>query len=128
MSSVFRKHAAPGQRLADWTRHIDGDWQWYCPKCCEIVILIEEKGERFLQKAWTVTRRLATRHEDRPWGWRVVCKSDGTFFVSGARNNGSGHESFFGDRAITEDELVSWIEKAFEQHYAARHGEERAAA
>jgi hypothetical protein len=78
--------------------------------------LIEEKTDSSMQRAWTVTRRLATQHEDRPWGWRVTCHTDGEFSVMGARN-GESHESF-GERRIPEPELVAWIGRVFDQHYA----------
>jgi hypothetical protein len=125
LSSLFREQAADGMPLADWTRHVDGDWIWYCPVCQGCVVLIEEKTERSPQRSWTVTRRLATGHEDRPWGWRVTCLDDGTFAVTGARMNGNGHESF-GERAITKADLVGWIVRAFDQHYVEA-GHQRAA-
>lgn len=125
LSAVFRRHAMPGGRLADWTRFVDGDWTGYCPHCAQIVVLIEEKGENALQKVWSVTRRLATRHEDRPWGWRVETRADGTFAVTGARA-AEGHESF-GPTDVDEDGLVRWIEKAFNAHYVAAGHPKRAA-
>lgn len=92
--------------------------------CNLVVLLIEEKTDTSQQRAWNVTRRMATRHEDRPWGWRVTCHQDGTYTVIGARN-ADAHQSF-GDKTITEDELLRWITKTFEQHYE-QHGHRRIA-
>jgi hypothetical protein len=115
---VFHKYTDPGGSLADWTRHVDGDWIWYCPKCAEVVLLIEEKKENAREKAWTVTRRMATRHEDRPWAWRVIFHEDGDFTVIGARSE-EKHDSF-GNTRISEERLIAWIEKVFSQHYELR--------
>lgn len=114
LSAVFREWA--DGPLADWTRHLDVDWVWYCPQCGQAVVLIEEKTEASFDKHWNVTRRLATRHTDSPWAWLVVCNKDGTYSVTGARNNGS-HQSF-GERTIGQDDLLAWVTKAFEQHYS----------
>lgn len=126
LRGVFRKHTAAGEALADWTRHLDVDWTWYCPVCARVVLLVEEKQENALQTVWNVTRRLATHHEDRPWAWRVTCHEEGEFSVTGARNVGP-HESF-GDRRITESELISWIVRVFEQHYSEQKHPKRIAA
>lgn len=125
LSAVFRKWAAPDGPLADWTRCVDGDWVWYCPECYQVVVLIEEKTETSMQRAWNVTRRMATRHDDRPWGWLVVCHNDGSYSVTGARGAGDGHESF-GERMLTQDDLLAWITRTFEQHYT-EHGHRRSA-
>jgi hypothetical protein len=111
---LFRQWSRDGQPLADWTRHLDIDWTWYCPYCQEVVLIVEEKHDNSLQSAWGVTRKLAVHHEHAPWGWCVTCHDDGEFSVVGARNNGK-HESF-GPRRITEGELLSWIVRVFEQH------------
>ena len=115
LSGLFRGWAEPGGPLADWTRHIDGDWQFYCPRCAHITLIVEEKSEASPAKSWAVTRRLATGHEDKPWGWRVTCLGDGAFSVVGARG-GERHESF-AEKRIDELELLRWIVRVFEQHY-----------
>jgi len=112
---LFRAWSLDGQPLADWTRHLDVDWTWYCPRCRAIVLIVEEKHDNSLQSIWNVTRRLATHHSDSPWGWRITCHDGGEFSVVGARTNGT-HESF-GEQRITEAELLSWIIRVFEQHW-----------
>ena len=114
LSAVFRRYAAPGQPLADWTRHVDGDWMWYCPTCGCVVLLIEEKTQNALQRSWAITRRLATRHEDRPWGWRVTATANG-FAVVGARN-ASGHDAF-AVHDVSEGMLIDWIVWVFTEYY-----------
>lgn len=113
LSAVFRKHDK--ERLADWTRHIDCDWRWYCPHCGAIVILIEEKMESSLARSWNVTRRAATGHKDRPWAWMVICRADGDFDITAARVT-DAHE-VPPPQTLTEDRLISWIERAFVRHY-----------
>lgn len=115
LSTVFRRHAAPDGRLADWTRHVDGDWFWYCPHCNALVILQEEKGEEAAEKVWSVTRRAATGHKDRPWGWLVETHADGTFTVTAARAN-EGHQAVPPQR-LDEDQLIAWIERAYVVHW-----------
>lgn len=115
LGPLFRRLAEPGEVFADWTRHLDRDWTWYCPVCALVVLMIEEKSDNSPATSWTVTRRLATRHEDRPWGWRITCHSDGAFSVVGARND--PHDSFL-ERRVSQDELVNWIVRVFEQHYS----------
>jgi hypothetical protein len=118
---LFRKWSK--ESLADWTRHLDVDWTWYCPFCAHVVLLIEEKQENALQNAWNVTHRMATRHEDHPWGWRVTCKRDGTFDVVGARSNGRDESTV--KQNLSEEELLRWVTRVFENHYAERHPERK---
>lgn len=118
LSSVFRRAAREnGGRLRDWTRHIDGDWIWYCPVCFKVVILIEEKGYDAKETKWGLTVRLAKGHEDKPWAWRVTTYPNGTFTVKGKAVKGGSFHEFAESKALNEYELTSWIEKAFIQHY-----------
>ncbi len=121
LSGVFRYHAAPGERLADWTRHIDVDWRFWCPYCQQIVLMIEEKQQDAAEQSWAVTRRSATHHLDRPHAWKVVVHAEGDYTVIGARATDEKHESF-GPRRISEETLISWIEAAFERHYLVEAG------
>lgn len=118
LSGVYREHAKPGGRLRDWTRHLDVDWIFYCPECGEQIIIQEEKLETAKQFSWTVTRRAATRHQDRPWAWQVIIHAEGDYTVTRVRNNGTRHESF-GPERISEDVFIGWIEEAFLEHYRA---------
>jgi hypothetical protein len=117
LSGLFRKHANRNDGiLRDWTRHLDIDWVFYCPECNKQVILIEEKKSGAAENYWTVTRRAATRHEDRPWGWRVTWHPDGQFSVTAARNGENGHQSV-GETFMDEETLVATIVAKFKDHY-----------
>lgn len=117
LSSLFRKWTDPGGPLADWTRHLDSDWKWYCPECGFLVVVIEEKHDDSLQTAWTVTKRAAIRHLDRPWGWRVTCHDSGEFSVVGERDE----RNIVQERRMSEETLLAWITRAFEKH-GQEHG------
>lgn len=114
LSGVFRKHDK--ERLADWTRHVDCDWRWYCSYCGAVVILIEEKLEESLERSWNVTKRAAVKSLDRPWAWLVICLNDGRYEVVSARTTESATETH-GPRQLDEDTLIAWIERAFLNHY-----------
>lgn len=121
LSPIYRHHSysiADGGsgRLLDWTRHVDGDWRWYCPYCARLVILQEEKKPNAAEKGWSATRRAATHHEDRPWAWLIITHDDGTFTVTAARATDDAHDSL-GPRHLNEEQLISWIERAFRQHW-----------
>lgn len=126
LSPIFRRHSLGPEdqgtgRLLNWTRHVDGDWRWYCPQCYALVVLIEEKDETAKEHGWGATRRSATHHFDRPYACKIVTHADDTFTVTIARASSAGHESESHER-VDEEWLVSWIENAFRRHYEqARH-------
>lgn len=123
LSPVFRRHSlgvgdGGTGRLRNWTRHVDGDWLWYCANCGAIVIFAEEKKDDAKEKAWNVTRRAAFGHSARPWAWLVVTHEGGEYTVTRARLSDQEHETF-GPERVDEEALITWIEQAFATHYEA---------
>jgi hypothetical protein len=121
LSGLFREHIQPGRLLADWTRHVNCDWLWYCPHCLALVIVLEEKLERSLQQGWGATRRFAVRHADRPYAARVTCRDDGTYDVLLARATDVEHVAE-AELAYGEAELIALIVHAFHAHYLEAPG------
>lgn len=110
LSGVFRDAYQRGP-LRDWTRHIDGDWLWYCPKCKAFVLICEEKEANAAATSWEQTRLLALGHKDKPHAWRVTCHADGWFAVEGV----TGDDRQYSFQAQAAD-LFAKIAELFIRH------------